>query len=131
MYSSQAGESSENFAFKLYSDGIRELTFQQGIEQDDVMFFFDALWNTSGTAGNEDDDIVTRLWSKNLPTVDDRHRRRGHEAVGSGRCAGAARSSPDGGLAERNSGRGQRQRREGGERRPAAEIQAIDQRHGL
>ena len=69
VYNSQAGESSENFAFKLYSDGIRELTFQQGIEQDDVMFFFDALWNTSGTAGTEDDDIVTRLWSRNLPTV--------------------------------------------------------------
>jgi HEAT repeat protein len=69
VYNSQAGESSENFAFKLYSDGIRELTFHQGIEQDDVLFFFDALWDTSGTAGNEDDDIVTRLWSRNLPTL--------------------------------------------------------------
>ena len=69
VYNSQAGESSENFAFKLYSDGIRELTFHQGIEQDDVLFFFDALWNTSGTTGNEDDDIVTRLWSRNLPTL--------------------------------------------------------------
>ena len=69
VYNSQAGESSENFAFKLYSDGIRELTIQQGIEEDDVLFFFDALWNTSGTAGDEDDDIVTRLWSRNLPTL--------------------------------------------------------------
>ena len=69
VYNSQAGESSENFAFKLYSDGIRELTFHQGIEQDDVLFFFDALWNTSGSDGNEDDDIVTRLWSRNLPTL--------------------------------------------------------------
>ena len=69
VYNSQAGESSENFAFKLYSDGIRELTIQQGIEEDDVLFFFDALWNTTGTAGDEDDDIVTRLWSRNLPTL--------------------------------------------------------------
>lgn len=69
VYNSQAGESSENFAFKLYSDGIRELTFHQGIEQEDVLFFFDALWNTSGSAGDEDDDIVTRLWSRNLPTL--------------------------------------------------------------
>jgi hypothetical protein len=69
VYNSQAGESSENFAFKLYSDGIRELTFHQGIEQDDVLFFFDAMWNTSGAAGDEDDDIVTRLWSRNLPTI--------------------------------------------------------------
>ena len=69
VYNSQAGESSENFAFKLYSDGIRELTIQQGIEEEDVLFFFDALWNTSGSSGNEDDDIVTRLWSRNLPTL--------------------------------------------------------------
>jgi HEAT repeat protein len=69
VYTSQAGESSENFAFKLYSDGIREITFHQGIEQDDVLFFFDAMWNTGGTAGTEDDDIVTRLWSRNLPTL--------------------------------------------------------------
>ena len=33
------------------------------------MFFFDALWDTLGTAGTEDDDIVTRLWTKNLPTL--------------------------------------------------------------
>ncbi len=69
IYNSQSGEASENFAFKLYSDGIRELSIQQGIEQDDVLFFFDALWNTSGAAGSEDDDIVTRLWSRNLPTL--------------------------------------------------------------
>ena len=68
MYNSQAGESSENFAFKLYSDGIRELTFHQGIEQDDVLFFFDAS-GTPAARGNEDDDIVTRLWSRNLPTL--------------------------------------------------------------
>ena len=69
VYSSQVGVTSENFAFKLYSDGIREITFHQGIEQEDVLFFFDALWDTVGAAGTEDDDIVTRLWSRNLPTL--------------------------------------------------------------
>ena len=69
VYNSQAGESNENFAFKLYSDGIREITFHQGIEQEDVLFFFDALWDTGGASGTEDDDIVTRLWSRNLPTL--------------------------------------------------------------
>ena len=34
-----------------------------------MMFFFDALWDTVGAAGTEDDDIVTRLWTKNLPTL--------------------------------------------------------------
>lgn len=69
VYSSKTGEASENLAFRLYSDGIREITFHQGIEQEDVLFFFDALWDTVGAAGMEDDDIVTRLWSKNLPTL--------------------------------------------------------------
>lgn len=69
VYGSQTGDASENFAFKLYSDGIREITFHQGIEAEDVIFFFDALWDTVGAAGTEDDDIVTRLWAKNLPTL--------------------------------------------------------------
>jgi HEAT repeat protein len=69
VYGSQTGEASENFSFKLYSDGIREITFHQDISSEDMLFFFDALWDTGGTAGTEDDDIVTRLWEKNLPTL--------------------------------------------------------------
>lgn len=69
VYGSQTGEANENFAFKLYSDGIREITFHQDILDEDVLFFFDALWDTAGDAGSEDDDIVTRLWAKNLPTL--------------------------------------------------------------
>jgi hypothetical protein len=69
VYGSQTGDTNENFAFKLYSDGIREISFHQGIEAEDVLFFFDALWDTVGAAGTEDDDIVTRLWAKNLPTL--------------------------------------------------------------
>lgn len=69
VYSAQSEDAAENFAFKLYSDGIRELTIHPDIAQDDVLFFFDALWDTSGHAGSEDDDIVTRLWTKNLPTL--------------------------------------------------------------
>ncbi|MDH4186186.1 MAG: HEAT repeat domain-containing protein [Nitrospira sp.] len=69
VYGSQTGDASENFAFKFYSDGIREITFHQDITEEDILFFFDALWGTAGTAGTEDDDIVTRLWAKNLPTL--------------------------------------------------------------
>lgn len=69
IYGSQTGDANENFAFKLYSDGIREITFHQDITDEDVLFFFDALWDTVGAAGSEDDDIVTRLWAKNLPTL--------------------------------------------------------------
>lgn len=69
VYSNETGGVSENFAFKLYSDGIREITFHPDISDVDVLFFFDALWDTVGASGTEDDDIVTRLWTKNLPTL--------------------------------------------------------------
>ena len=69
VYGFQTENASDNFAFKLYSVGIREITFHQDISDEDVLFFFDALWDTVGAAGTEDDDIVTRLWAKNLPTL--------------------------------------------------------------
>ncbi|HEY5626923.1 MAG TPA: HEAT repeat domain-containing protein [Nitrospira sp.] len=69
VYGSHTGDASENFAFKFYSDGIREITFRQDILEEDVLFFFDALWDTVGAAGSEDDDIVTRMWARNLPTL--------------------------------------------------------------
>ena len=69
VYSSKTDEAGENFAFTLYSDGIRELTLHPDITEEDVLFFFDALWDTSGPAASADDDIVTRLWTKNLPTI--------------------------------------------------------------
>jgi HEAT repeat protein len=69
VYGFQPENAHENFAFKLYSAGIREITFHQDISDEEVLFFFDALWDTIGATGIEDDDIVTRLWAKNLPTL--------------------------------------------------------------
>ena len=69
VYGSQTGGASDNFAFKLYGDGIREITFHRDISAEDVLFFFDALWDSGGAPGTEDDDVVTRLWDKNLPTL--------------------------------------------------------------
>ena len=69
VYGSATDASSENLAFKLYADGIRELTFHEGIANDDLAFFLDALWGSTDPVSNQDDDIVTRLWEKNLPTI--------------------------------------------------------------
>lgn len=68
VYQTQDEATGENLAFKLYADGVRELTFQEGITQEDLLFFLDSLW---GAATNEenDDDLVTRLWSKNLSSI--------------------------------------------------------------
>lgn len=58
----------ENLAFKLHADGIRELSFHKGLSQSDLQYFLQAVWDTDD-AETADDDIVTRLWEKNLSTI--------------------------------------------------------------
>ncbi|MCE3223926.1 MAG: hypothetical protein K0S58_2106 [Nitrospira sp.] len=77
VYEPEREVTGDSFAFKMYSDGIRELTFHQGLIQADLSFFLEALWGTPLTeAGTEeplpeedDDDIVTRLWARNLSAI--------------------------------------------------------------
>jgi len=79
VYQPDSDATGESIAFKMYADGIRELTFHQGLTHEDLSFFLDALWGTSsgepaseGEAARreeDDDDIVTRLWAKNLDTI--------------------------------------------------------------
>ena len=68
VYQADKDGGSENLAFKLYADGIRELVIHQGLAQDELAFFLDALW-TGQDANKDDDDIVTRLWQRNLTTL--------------------------------------------------------------
>jgi HEAT repeat protein len=58
----------ENLAFKLYADGIRELSFNQGLTQEDLTYFLETLQGDYDT-DNAEEDIVTRLWDRNLPTI--------------------------------------------------------------
>jgi hypothetical protein len=68
VYRSDQDSSNESVAFKLYSDGIRELTFFEGLPAEDLSYLLDSLWG-SLDPNEDDDDIVTRLWSKNLSTI--------------------------------------------------------------
>ena len=68
VYQSDQESSNESVAFKLYSDGIRELTFLEGLPAEDLSYLLDSLWG-SLDPNEDDDDIVTRLWSKNLSTI--------------------------------------------------------------
>ena len=65
---SEQDSSNESVAFKLYADGIRELAFLEGLSPEDLSFLLDSLWDSLGPDA-DDDDIVTRLWSKNLSTI--------------------------------------------------------------
>ena len=69
VYESASEGGGESLAFKLYADGIRELVLYQGLTEEDLSFFLSALWKEIETTDEDDDDIVTRLWSKNLSTI--------------------------------------------------------------
>src|SRR5207248_1972181 len=58
----------ESLAFRLYSDGIRELRFLHGISAGELRSFLDALWGRDDSP-DADDDVVTRLWGKDLATI--------------------------------------------------------------
>jgi hypothetical protein len=68
VYRSEQDSSNESVAFKLYADGIRELAFLEGLPAEDLSVLLDSLWDSLDPE-EEDDDIVTRLWSKNLSTI--------------------------------------------------------------
>lgn len=68
VYQTEQDGGSESIAFKLYADGIRELTIHQGLTQDDLRFFLDSLWGGLDPT-KDDDDIVTRIWARNLSTI--------------------------------------------------------------
>jgi hypothetical protein len=68
VYRSEQDSSNESVAFKLYADGIRELAFLEGLAPEDLSFLLDSLWGSLDSE-EDDDDIVTRLWSKNLSTI--------------------------------------------------------------
>ncbi len=68
VYQAEREGASESLAFKLYADGIRELVLHQGLTQEDLSLFLASLWSDADSH-EEDDDIVTRLWSRNLSTI--------------------------------------------------------------
>ncbi|MGE0469935.1 MAG: hypothetical protein Nkreftii_002819 [Candidatus Nitrospira kreftii] len=68
VYQAEQDGGSESIAFKLYADGIRELILNQGLTQEDLSFFLDSLWGGLDPS-KDDDDIVTRIWARNLSTI--------------------------------------------------------------
>lgn len=58
----------DSLAFKLNSDGIISISFLEGIEKSEVFVFLDIIGQE--TSYETDDDIVTRLWTKNLSHIE-------------------------------------------------------------
>jgi HEAT repeat protein len=64
----QSASQGGSMAFKLYTDGICGLTFGSGVSLEDLSSFLDILGVPYDPKAS-DDDIVTRLWEKNLSTI--------------------------------------------------------------
>ncbi|MFQ5580864.1 MAG: HEAT repeat domain-containing protein [Nitrospiria bacterium] len=58
----------ESIAFKLFIDGMREISFLPGVDRDEMVELMQAL-GSEGEDTEADDDIVTILWEKNLPHI--------------------------------------------------------------
>ena len=68
VYQAEKDGGNESLAFKLYADGIRELVLHEGLTQEELSLFLASLWSDVNS-NEDDDDIVTRLWSRNLSTI--------------------------------------------------------------
>ena len=58
----------EGVAFALYRDGIRELSFHKGLEQEELFSFLEAITSCIKSSLPED-DLVTLFWEKDLPHI--------------------------------------------------------------
>lgn len=58
----------DNLAWLFYKDGIRELTFLQGFENEDLASLFDILQRVRKAAA-DDDDLLTLMWEYEFSTL--------------------------------------------------------------
>lgn len=58
----------ESLAFKLFVDGIRELTFHEGIDKDEITSLLEIIGREYDPS-NPDDDMVTLLWERNFTHI--------------------------------------------------------------
>jgi hypothetical protein len=63
---------SDNVAWLLYKDGIRELTMLKGFEQEELAVFFNLLQRVR-KATDDDDDLLTLMWEREFATLQYRY----------------------------------------------------------
>ena len=63
---------SDNMAWLLYKDGIRELKMLKGFEEDELGTFFNLLQRVR-KATDEDDDLLTLMWEREFATLQYRY----------------------------------------------------------
>jgi hypothetical protein len=84
---------SDSMAFLFYRDGIRDITFEKGIEEKEIEGLLDAL-NRTRNARGEGDDLVTMIWDLDLKHFS-------YSAVDTGEGGDATHGFPVAGTAPR------------------------------
>lgn len=59
-------EGEDDLAARLHADGVRELRFEHGLREADVRGFVETLFSQADPSDAADEDVVTRLWSRDL-----------------------------------------------------------------
>lgn len=59
----------ESFAFKLYKDGVRQLSLYQGLDKRELIDFIDIIATNFENPQYFDDDIVTLLWKHDFDKI--------------------------------------------------------------
>src|SRR4051812_14721509 len=73
LYAGQAvyenDDRGESFAFKLYKDGVRQMSFYQGLDKRELMDILDIISTNFDRMEYYDDDIVTLLWKHDFDKI--------------------------------------------------------------
>jgi hypothetical protein len=62
-------ERADNIAILMFADGIRQISFYKGMSIDEITEFIDILRFATKSEMNDEDDIVTLLWEKNIENM--------------------------------------------------------------
>ena len=68
----EGDRTSDNMAWLLYKDGIRELKMLKGFEEDELGIFFNLLQRVR-KATDEDDDLLTLMWEREFVNLQYRY----------------------------------------------------------
>jgi HEAT repeat protein len=68
----EGDRTSDNIAWLLYKDGIRELKLLKGFEEDELGIFFNLL-HAVRKATDEDDDLLTLMWEREFANLQYRY----------------------------------------------------------
>ena len=64
----QAREGTRGFSYRMFSDGVRELSFRKGLTREELRDFLDIV--RAGGRQDKTEDTVTLLWERNFEHID-------------------------------------------------------------